>query len=87
LVNIALLSKDIEYNFPHRVSVTDIREKILQDIEDEQKRLEREKTASSDAKSQSSEDNKSKEMNYENYFGIVSKCNCLFFFYNFTFFF
>lgn len=74
LVNIALLSKDIEYNFPHRISVTEIREKILRDIEDEKNRLEREKKALADAKNQMSEENKAKELNYENYFGIDSKC-------------
>jgi hypothetical protein len=80
LVNIALLSKDIEYNFPHRVSVTEIREKILKDIEDEQNRLEREKKGVAEAaKGQSAEENKSKDLNYESYFGIDSKCKKQFF--------
>lgn len=91
LVNIALLSKDIEFNFPHRISVTDIRDKILKEIEDEQNRLEREKQALADAQSQGSEDNKAKELNYEKYFGIDSTCilNKIVYktFYNFNIFF
>jgi len=68
------LSKDIDYNFPHRISVTEIREKVLKDIEDEQNRLEREKRTITDAKNKVSEDDKNKDLNYENYFGIDPKC-------------
>ena len=69
------MSKDIDYNFPHRISVTEIREKVLKDIEDEQNRLEREKRTITDAKNKVSEDDKNKDLNYENYFGIDPKCN------------
>lgn len=75
LVNIALLSKDIDYNFPHRISVNDIREKILFDIEDEQNRLEKEKKAIEEANSINSQDKQSKDLKYEGYFGIDSNCN------------
>ncbi len=78
LVNIALLSKDVDFNFPHRISVRNIREKILKDIEDEKNRLEREKLANIELlKKKNEEDNKNKKLNYENYFEIDSNCNLI----------
>ena len=74
-MNIALLSRDIEYSFPHRISVTEIREKVLKDIEDEQNRLDKEKKVNLDAKNQTNDNNKNTELNYENYFGIDPNCN------------
>jgi hypothetical protein len=55
--------------------VNDIREKVLKDIEDEKNRLEREKRTIADSKNKGSEDDKNKDLNYENYFGIDPKCN------------
>lgn len=67
------MSRDLDYNLPHRLSVIDIKEKILKDIEDEQNRLEREKNLN-ELKNKEQGADRLKKMNYEKYFGIESNC-------------
>lgn len=76
----------MEYNFPHRISANEIRERVLKDIEQEQLRLEKEKTSSqqdNQAKEdfEESEETGSKQnLKYENYFGLNDDCKyCLYF--------
>ena len=76
------MSRDLDYNLPHRLSVIDIKEKILKDIEDEQNRLEREKNLN-ELKNKEQGADRLKKMNYEKYFGIVKKIYSKIFYFNF----
>ena len=69
LINIALLSKEVDYNLPHRISVNQIKDGILNEIESEKKRIENEKDENYN-KDNSQKNKKNQRSNYEEYFKI-----------------
>ena len=69
LINIALLSKETDYNLPHRVSVNKLKEGIFSEIENEKKRIENEKEENL-LKNESNKKKVNQRSNYEDYFKL-----------------
>ena len=71
MINIALLSKEVDYNLPHRVSVKQIKDGILTEIESEKKRIENEKDGNNEnSKENIIEKQRIQRSNYEDLFKI-----------------
>jgi hypothetical protein len=74
MISVVLMSKDLDFNIPHKLNRANIKNNILKEIEEEEKRLQEINLSQQQQEEKERQERQRRKMNYENYFDINPNC-------------